>query len=139
MPVLVAALVVATLTHPASWFQRTYDHRGITAVRGLLAGHPAATVFADVRFPDWMLWEDPQLAGRVAYDIRFELLRAHDLEAFTAFYHGRLQPYAATLDPYSALVLDPKNTAETRALLSVPGVRVVLRTKQIIVAAKPAV
>ncbi len=130
--------VAATAAHPASWFQRTYDSRGIAAVGAILARDPSARVYANIRLSDWLLWEDPRLAGHVAYDTSLELLPARDLRAFTAFYQGRTGGYASVLDPYSVLVLDPTNKPETRTLLGQPGVHVVLRTKKIVVATKPA-
>jgi hypothetical protein len=138
MLALTAITILATAAHPASWFQRTYDQRGIAKVNAILAQHPSARIFSDVHFGDWLLWQDPKLAGRVAYDTSFELMPVRDLQAFTAFYRGRTAGYAQVLNPYSVLVLDPMNKKESSALLRLPGTHVVLRTKKIIVATKPA-
>jgi hypothetical protein len=35
-----------------------------------------AQVFADETYADWLLWVRPELRNRIAYDARFELLRA---------------------------------------------------------------
>jgi hypothetical protein len=135
----IALIVLATTaTHPASWFQRGYDGRAVTKINSILAGSPHTKIFTDVRFGDWLLWQDPRLVGHVAYDISFEQFPTRDLEAFTAFYYGRTHRYSSTLNPYTVLVLDPTNKKETRALLSLPNTHVVLRTKKIIVATKPA-
>jgi len=37
-------------------------------------------VLADDRHADWLLWLRPELAGRVAYDVRFELFSAPELQ-----------------------------------------------------------
>jgi hypothetical protein len=37
-------------------------------------------VLADDRHADWLLWLRPELAGRIAYDVRFELFSAAELE-----------------------------------------------------------
>lgn len=137
MLALLAITVVATFAHPDSWFQKVYDNRGIAAVESLVAKNPSAKIWPDVHYGDWLLLEDPKLAGHVAYDTSFELLPTKDLAAFASFYDGRLNGYAGVLGPYSVLVLDPANKKESRTLLALPGVHVVLRTKRIIVATKP--
>jgi hypothetical protein len=138
MLALVAISVIATFAHPDSWFQSTYDKQGLASVENIVAKNPSAKIFADVRFADWLLWKAPNLAGHVAYDTSFELLPTNDLQAFTSFYNGRVDGYGRVLTPYSVLVLDPTNKKESHALLALPGVHVVLRTKKIIVATKPA-
>jgi hypothetical protein len=127
----IALIVLATTaTRPASWFQRSYDGRAVTKINSILTGSPHAKVFTDVRFGDWLLWQDPRLVGHVAYDIGFELFPTRDLEAFTAFYYGRTHRYSSTLNPYTVLVLDPTNKKETRTLLGLPNTHVVLRTRR---------
>ncbi|MGZ8701371.1 MAG: hypothetical protein ACXWZY_03650 [Gaiellaceae bacterium] len=42
-------------------------------VSTLANGDPSLTVFASERYADWLLWKEPQLSGRLVYDIRFEL------------------------------------------------------------------
>ena len=37
-------------------------------------------MLADDRHADWLLWLRPELAGRIAYDVRFELFSAAELE-----------------------------------------------------------
>jgi hypothetical protein len=138
MLAITAIAVIANFAHPTSWFQTTYDNRGLTAIADVMARDPSAKIFPDVHYGDWLLWQHPAWAGRVAYDTSFELLPAHDLEAFTAFYHGRLGRYAGTLAPYTILVLDPDNKKETRLLAALPHVRVAYRSKKLIVATQPA-
>ena len=48
-------------------------------------------VFAPDRFSDWMLFKIPELRGRIAYDIRFEV---YDEDFF-----ARLRDYAARTGP----------------------------------------
>jgi hypothetical protein len=42
-------------------------------------------VLADDVHSDWLLWEEPQLAGRIGYDVRFELLSTRRLATLFAF------------------------------------------------------
>lgn len=45
-------------------------------------------VLADDAHADWLLWEEPSLAGRVAYDVRFELFDAGELAQLRALHDG---------------------------------------------------
>jgi hypothetical protein len=76
---LVTVLVVSVVafSRPASWF----DH-GRSAADAAAVARAAGTdgiVLADDAHADWLLWEQPRLAGRIAFDVRFELLDAHEL------------------------------------------------------------
>ena len=69
---------------------RTYWPReAVEAVRGEL--EPDDRVFAPDRFSDWMLFKIPELRGRVAYDVRFEL--------YDKAFFDRLQDYDARTAP----------------------------------------
>jgi hypothetical protein len=73
--VLVAAAIV--FTRPASWFEHGHDPADAAAVAK--AAGTDGLVLADDAHADWLLWEQPALAGRVAFDVRFELFNAHEL------------------------------------------------------------
>jgi uncharacterized membrane protein YhaH (DUF805 family) len=45
-----------------------------------MAAGPNGTVLAADEHADWLLWSEPQLAGRIAYDVRFELMDAHEID-----------------------------------------------------------
>jgi hypothetical protein len=136
--IAVAALaVVSTLAQPAAWFERTYDQRAVGTVAKLEAQRPGVEIFADVRFADWLIWHDPGLAGRLAYDTSFELLTATQLRTLAGLGTTRAPGQADPLARYGILVLDPENKASNRRLLDRPGVRIVLKSKRVIVAVKP--
>jgi hypothetical protein len=122
----------AILTRPATWFQRTYPAAAVPTLERLVVREPQAKIFADVRYADWLVWQDPQLfAGRIAYDTSFELLSAAQL-SMIADPAARSQERA--LDRYAIWVLYPFNHTENRELLRRPGVRTVLRDSKIIIA-----
>ncbi|HET7572266.1 MAG TPA: hypothetical protein VFJ77_06290 [Gaiellaceae bacterium] len=52
---------------------------GPAAVAAAVASRPAAQVLANDDTADWLLWEVPSLSGRLAYDVRFELLTRDQL------------------------------------------------------------
>jgi hypothetical protein len=82
--VLVAALALtaaATITavqlaRPTSRLEPAPAAAAAAVARA--AGH-SGVVLADDSNADWLLWREPSLAGRVAYDVRFELLDQREM------------------------------------------------------------
>jgi hypothetical protein len=65
-------------------------------------------VFADDASADWLLWELPSLRGRVAYDVRFELLTSSQISRLVAW--DRLRPgWRRAIAGYSLVVADPRH------------------------------
>jgi hypothetical protein len=131
-------MALATLARPGSWFESTYPQRAVSAVERVLAAKPATKIFADVRFADWLIWHDPALAGHLAYDTSFELLSSSQLDSLTTLSQAVVRGLRDTIAPYTLLVLDPKNKTTDRIVLARPGVHVILRSRRVIVATKPA-
>jgi hypothetical protein len=77
---LLAVLAAAILAHPQSWFTSTYPNQAARAVARLAAAHPGEQIFASMRWGDWLLWKEPQLQGRVAFDARDELLTSQQFK-----------------------------------------------------------
>ena len=94
---------------------------------------PGDRVFAPDRFSDWLLWKIPELRGRVAYDVRFEV---YDREFF-----DRLQEYAGETggdwksfaDGYRIVLVDETRRSHTADFLAEPGARAVYRDEEITV------
>jgi hypothetical protein len=59
------------LLRPAGWLDRGRPPAAAAALAA--AAGPNGIVLADDEHADWLLWEQPSLEGRVAYDVRFEL------------------------------------------------------------------
>ncbi len=135
---LILLTLVTTLARPASWFERTYPTRAVSAVRTLLQRDPSAKIFADVRYADWLVWHDPALAGHIAYDTSFENLTLQQLEDLNQLGQAPLPGKRDPLAPYSVLVLYPKNTSTNRIVLTRTHAHVVLRTKRVLIATKSA-
>jgi hypothetical protein len=131
----VAALMAGSvLAQPASWFDSTYPRTAIPTLSRLIARDPHATIFADVRYADWLIWERPTLfAGRVAYDTSFELLTRSQLDAI-AHLAARNAHVRAMLASYPIWMLYPANHETNRKLLRRPGVHVVSRSRRVIIA-----
>jgi hypothetical protein len=79
--VALLAAASAAAAAPASWYAgKTYPARATRLVAAAASADPSLHVFADIRYADWLLWEQPALAGHVMYDARLELLRHSQLE-----------------------------------------------------------
>jgi hypothetical protein len=70
---LLALIAAAVLAAGHSSFSTNFPDPAAEAVARLAAANPTDRVFASARWGDWLLWKEPQLAGRIAYDARAEL------------------------------------------------------------------
>jgi hypothetical protein len=95
---------------------------------------PSLRVFADERYADWLLFEDPELAGRVAYDVRFELLTQAQLRSLVRFRVEQGFDWQRVAAGYGLLVLDPIGDAgAVRLFERLPGTKVLYRDKNVVV------
>ena len=131
------AVVAASLfLRPTSWYETYWPREAVEAVRA--AVRPDDKVFLPDRFSDWMLYKIPELRGRVAYDVRFEV---YDREFF-----DRLQVYAGETgadwksfaDGYGIVIVDETRRSHTADFLKEPGARVLYRGDEITVVLRPA-
>ena len=81
---LAALAALATLGRPTAWFQSTYPRSAVAIVQRLVTADPSTKIFADIRFADWLVWEDRALAGHIAYDTSLENLTGAQLAALTS-------------------------------------------------------
>jgi hypothetical protein len=123
--------VGAVAAKPTGWF--THNFPAGAAQATLDAAGPNGRVFATSPYADWVLWSDPRVSGRVAFDTRFELLSQRQLAAL-----GRIEDAAGdwrrSLRGYSVFVLGRKNddTLE-HALRRDLKARVVFSSPQVVV------
>ena len=134
MIAVAAMATVAILGRPTSWFTSTYPTRAIPTLRALISQHPHVRILADVRYADWLIWEDPRLfSGRVAYDTSFELLSRSELSAI-ADLAANDTGARRLLGGAGVWMLYPGNRSVNRTLLRRPHVHVVSRSKKVIIA-----
>jgi hypothetical protein len=133
--VLLAAIVaLAVLERPAAWFTSTYPSKAIPTLRRLITRDPRAKILADVRYADWLIWEDPRLfSGRVAYDTSFELLSTPQLEAISDL-AAETRNARSTVDRYQIWMLYPSNHTMNHVLLRRPRVELTTRSRKVIIA-----
>jgi hypothetical protein len=105
LAVLVVGVAIAA-AQPLRWYQRLWpDDKALAAVESATR-HPGTRVFASDRLADWLLWRDPALRGRIAYDIRFELNTARQVRRLQRFFSRVGDNWRAAARGYSVLVLD---------------------------------
>jgi hypothetical protein len=136
---LAAISLLVVLGRPASWFDRSYPPRAVATIERIVAARPQTKIFADVRFADWLVWNDPALAGHIAYDTSLENLTDAQLQALSSLTTEGGPGVPNTLRPYTVLMLYPNasNRSTNRILLARHGVKTVLRSKKVIIATKP--
>jgi hypothetical protein len=119
---LIAAVV--TVSRPTSAFERDYPTGYLTAVQRAAAADPSARIVADVGDADWLLWRDPALRGRVAFDARLELLSAAGIRDIASLLRGS-RDSGLRAGAYRIFALDPHTAGPTvRVLRRTRGVRV---------------
>jgi hypothetical protein len=137
--IVATALVVVTHTaHPSGWLDRDRPPAAAAAVAA--AAGPNGIVLADDEHADWLLWEQPSLEGRVAYDVRFELFNRRELVQIS-----RLQQAAPSVWQrcgVGATVVTFASGTDLRrfegARVLAPGARTIVRTKGFGAVAQPA-
>lgn len=128
--VLVATVAVAL--KPLSWF--TNEQYPVAAENAAAtAAGAGGRVFANERYADWLVFAHPQLAGRIAYDSRFELLTGRQLHSVIEL-RNLVASWHSTLRGYSVFVLDKVDDGKPiRALVRAKEARVVLRRGPVVV------
>jgi hypothetical protein len=125
---LFVALFINAAARMETWLASAsaYPAGPARAVEQVTSRNPSARVFADVRFADWLLWRDARLAGRVAYDARYELLTADQIDRIRRFNKQERDDWRRATAGYRVIVLDEAPTGpRARALLTGSGARLV--------------
>jgi hypothetical protein len=104
----------------------------------LVARDPSLTVFASERYSDWLLWKDPQLSGRLVYDIRFELFDRKRFAQLAAF-HAQGARSGEIAAGARLLVLDAHADAlAARNFAAEAGTRIVYKDRYVVVIKRPS-
>jgi hypothetical protein len=137
------AIVLATVGAQAARSSAP-DYGGRTpataAVIAAAAG-PRGLVLADEFDSDWLLWEQPSLAGRVAYDVRFELFNARQAREINSL-DGLSHPVWARCGSRARVVTFAGErflSAAQREGVLAQGARVILRSPTLVAVRQPAV
>ncbi len=117
-----------------AFFQDYWPTGPAEAIRAEL--QPGDRVFVPDRFSDWLLWHIPELRGRIAYDVRFEV---YDREFFDRLndYNWEQGDWKSFADGYRIILVDETNRSHTADFLKEPGTRVIYRNDEVTVIARP--
>jgi hypothetical protein len=127
----VALTAVVLATRPESWFTTGFRDRAAQAVSAGAGAH--GDVFSDEAYADWLLWREPELRGRVAYDARLELLSSAQLAAIARF-KGLSGNWMRILRGYDVVVLPRQGGNPIReALVRSKGFRVRYHNADVVV------
>jgi hypothetical protein len=102
------AVASATASHSRAWFENGYPRQAGNVVADLALSDPRVRVYAGGGFADWLLFEHPELSGRVAYDVRYELLTEAELQRIADFSAQVGTDWTRAARGYRLLVLDPR-------------------------------
>jgi hypothetical protein len=129
----------AAASRPDSWLTSSvYPTAAADAVGTAAATDPTARIYSDVRFADWLLWTRPELAGRIAYDARFELLSSKEREQLYRLQNRLTPQWKAAVANHRLVVLPRRQGAATaQALITEDGVRRIYRDRSVVVLARP--
>ena len=84
--VAVVGVAIAGLARMDREVERRFPPAAADVVARAVAGaDPSLTLFTHPRFADWLIFRHPQLAGRIPFDIRYELLTEEQLRRFRRF------------------------------------------------------
>jgi hypothetical protein len=132
-PVAVSAAdigLVTALRQPVANLTSEYPAQAAAAaVRA--AGRTDATIYGGVAYSDWLLWTHPEVAGRIAFDVRYELLHADEVKQLVLFDAG--SGVDRPLGAARVFVLNPDTQDDAIAGLR-PDVRTVYETEHAVVA-----
>ncbi len=118
------ALLAATVARPASWYTEPYPPAVGDVVAKAAARDPGARVYADVKYADWLLWDHPELDGRLAFDARFEVLSRLRIAEIFNFNNAFGASWRPATRGFRILVLDRAVSSRPIAgLLREPGTR----------------
>ncbi|MEI7761296.1 MAG: hypothetical protein WCJ67_11110 [Thermoleophilia bacterium] len=139
LAVILAATTLLILTRSDAWFERGWPARGARAsVTAALASDGGAIVWSGGTYANWLLWKEPRLRGRVASDVRFELLTESELRS-TVRFNAYKPGWRATLRDYRILVLDRRESPEqVEALRREPGTHILFADRAVIVLSRKA-
>lgn len=129
----------AAASRPDSWLTSSvYPVAAADAVGVAAATDPAARIYSDVRYADWLLWTRPELAGRIAFDARFELLSNDELERLYRLQNRLTPQWKAAVADHRLLVLPRgQGSAMARALMTEDGARPIYRDSSVVILLRP--
>jgi hypothetical protein len=135
----VAALFVYAAARGPAWLEKGHPSAAAASAVTSAAGREGIVLSDDIH-ADWLLWQEPSLAGRVAYDVRFELFDAHELKQLDRLERASHPAWSrcgsiATVVTFPSRHISRLVRAEN---VFAPGSRTIVNTKDFVAVAQPA-
>jgi len=133
-----ALVAVLALARDDAWYLKNWPERAVAAVRESLT--PDTRVFATSRDADWILWRIPELRGRLAYDVRFEIYERETFERIVRFRGEQGDGWKSLADGYEVIVLETHQepSSHVEDFLAEPGARSLYADERVTVIQRPA-
>jgi hypothetical protein len=135
-----ALVVVVALARDDSWYRSKWPTAAVAVVEDA-ARSPDSRVFATSRDADWLLFQIPELRGRIAYDVRFEIYDRETFERTVRFRGEQGSDWKSLADGYEVLVFETsqKPSPHWPDFLREPGARALYRDERVtVIARRPA-
>ena len=117
-------VAILALARDDDWYLKNWPERAVSAVRDSLTT-PETRVFATSRDADWILWRLPELRGRLAYDVRFEIYDRETFERIVRFRGEQGDDWKTLADGYQIVVFETQQEPSSHVddFLAEPGAR----------------
>ena len=131
-------LFLVVFAKPITTMKKQWPDSATRKLAQLLAADPNAKVIATEEYGDWLLYQVPQLRGRIAFDGRWEILTQAQLKDVMRYLIDP-NPWSERLDRgYRLIVLDPKQHRTLVARLAKrPGMRRVFLNDRVVIFERP--
>ncbi len=131
---LTAAVVFAGIVaaRPLSWVRSDWPPAARAAVAQETAADPSLRIVSSLRYSDWLLFSQPQLVGRVAFDARLELLSHAQVTRVVRLANAIGESWKGTGPNDRLFVVDRKSEGDLdRVLAAEPDARTVYLDDQL--------
>jgi len=129
--------LVAVAARPSSWLERDYPKQAIDVVQRAELARPGVRLFANEQYSNWLLMKVPQLRGRIAFDIRFELVSKQRLIQLVDV-RRQVEGWHKIVAPYGLFVLkEGPDSLLAKGLLRDQGARRLYKGHGLIVISRP--
>jgi hypothetical protein len=127
-------MLVTAARWPQTRFTAAYPSTAAAAVAQATSRHPKARVLATYELADWLLFTNPSLRGRIAFDGRWELLSGGEISAALDYLYQSRSNWDWIARGYSVFVLDPGRESGLVAMYDGrPDMRVLYRSSLLVV------
>jgi hypothetical protein len=133
--VFLALVVAVAVGRSDSWYLGNWPAGAIAAVK---TADSDERVFATSRDADWLLFQIPELRGRIAYDVRFEIYDRETFERIVRFRGEQGEDWKRLADGYGVLVFETDQEPSPHApdFLAERGARTLYRDERVTVIAR---